>query len=259
MKQRPILSSRPINTRGGNTRFGFSFHLFLTMSCLISFVGCAGPVPVTPFPKVVRVAHPAKAPQGMSHEALMEMYSASPERNPDGLGVLRLVWLNSRMTLLTWPAMAIRLEKNRIAYAIGKSGQAKRVSQAKAFFEKHWIFEGILLGDIPEGLKVEFFQPDGIYLIDDSGRKFRPLSVKNRDPLTLPVIRSRFNVVHYSLPLLVFPKQAISRQTRAISLFLAAFHKRARFTWIFDPDYELPLSDSERLGGGERKGLFRRN
>ncbi|MCH8888636.1 MAG: hypothetical protein IIC13_18815 [SAR324 cluster bacterium] len=123
MKQRPILSSRPINTRGGNTRFGFSFHLFLTMSCLISFLGCAGPVPVTPFPKVVRVAHPAKAPQGKSHEALMEMYSASPERNPDGLGAFRLVWLNSRMTLLTWPAMAIRLERNRIAYAMTKSEQ----------------------------------------------------------------------------------------------------------------------------------------
>ena len=120
-------------------------------------------------------------------------------------------------------------------------------------------FATILLGDIPKGLEVEFFQPDGIYLIDDSGRKFLPLSMKNRDPLTLPTIRSRFHTSNYSLPLLVFPKRAITHETRAISLFLAALHKRVRFTWIFDPDFELPLSDSERLGGGERKGLFRRN
>ncbi|MEE8434653.1 MAG: hypothetical protein V3S64_07690, partial [bacterium] len=173
--------------------------------------------------------------------------------------VLRLVWLNSRMTLLTWPAMAIRLERNRIAYAINKSEQGKRLGQAKALFEKHWIFEGLLLGDFPESLKVEFFQPDGIYLIDDSGQKFRPLSMKNRDTVTRPTIRSRIGTAHYSLPLLVFPKRAITRRTRAISLFLAALQKRVRFTWIFDPDYELPLSDLERLGGGERKGLFRRN
>lgn len=259
MNQRANQFSRLIQSLRGNTHLGFLPHLLLAVSCLMSFVGCAGPIPVTPFPKVVWVAHPEKAPRDISHEDLMEMYSASPERNPDGLGAFRLVWLNSRMTLLTWPAMAIRLERNRIAYAMTKSEQGKRLAQAKALFEKHWIFEGLLLGDLSEGLKVEFFQPDGIYLIDDSGQKFLPLSVKNRDPLTRPVIRSRIGTAHYSLPLLVFPKRAITGRTRSVSLYLAALQKRARFTWIFDPDYELPLSEAERLGGGERKGLFRRN
>lgn len=220
---------------------------------------CTGPVPTTPYPTVVRVVHPEQAPVGKSYEDLEELYSASPERNPDGLGVLRSIWLNSRITLLTWPALKDQVEKNRIAFARDKSEHQLALRQARALFDKQWVFAGILLGDFDETLEVEFYEPHGIYLIDDKGRKFLPLSVEDRDPLIQSAVRSRIGVGRYTLPLLIFPKQAITSETRAISLYLAALHRRVRFSWIFDPNYDLPLTESERLGSGEANRLFRRN
>ena len=88
--------------------------------------GCAVQTPIVPYPTVVYAPHPLRLPaeppatEGAAQaraETLLETYSASPNRDPDGLGVLDSIWLNSRMTLVTWPVAQAREAQNRIAFA----------------------------------------------------------------------------------------------------------------------------------------------
>jgi hypothetical protein len=213
-------------------------------------------VPLTPYPEPAYVPHPLQVPPGTSYEELMELYSTSPNRNPDGLGVLDTVWLNARLTLLTFETARAREERNRIAYARGEVEQRRVLAEQQALFDRYWIFEGVLLGDLPKVLEVAFYQPEGIYLVDDRGRKFLPVSASNLESAAPLVAASRFGQGHVSYPSLLFEKQAIEGSTRAVSVYFAALQKRLRFTWIFDPDYSMPAGGADLEGGQGRNQLF---
>jgi hypothetical protein len=223
---------------------------------MVVLAGCTSAVPVTPYPEPAYVPHPLHVPPGSSYEALMELYSTSPNRNPDGLGVLDTVWLNSRLTLLTWETARAREASDRIAYARDDAEQRRVLAEQQALFDRSWIFEGILLGDLPKALQVAFYLPEGIYLMDDRGRKFLPLSAKDLESAAPLVAASRFGQGHFSYPSLVFQKEAIDEATRAVSVYFAALQKRLRFTWIFDPDYSLPAGGADLEGGQGRNRLF---
>ena len=234
--------------------------------------GCAVQTPIVPYPTVVYAPHPLRLPaeppatEGAAQaraETLLETYSASPNRDPDGLGVLDSIWLNSRMTLVTWPVAQAREAQNRIAFARGDAEQAKHLREAEALYGGHWVFEGLLLGDLGVTVRLEWYLPEGIYLVDDRGRKFLPQAAQDahplttsRDPhpLTATVERSRFGEARYTYPRLIFPAEAITAETRAVSLYFAALSKRLRFTWVFDPDYELPAAAPD--AGREQNRLF---
>ncbi len=248
----------PATRRGGAVPVrGRRLWALLALAAAWGAQGCTAPVPAAPYPSTVRVEHPLRAPEGMDYEGLLERYSVSPERNPDGLGVLGTVWLNSYMTLLTRPALEKREERNRIAFARNPAEQRAVLGRLRALLRERWIFEGVLVGDLRRALRMEFYRPEGIYLVDDAGRKFLPLSVSEAEPVTAPSVGSEFGIGHYSLPRLEFPAAAITPSTRAVSLYFAALQKRVRFTWIFDPDYEWPRGRNA-LEGARGNRLFRR-
>jgi hypothetical protein len=217
---------------------------------------CSTVAPIVPYPDVVYVPHPLSLPAEGDADALLEAYSASPDRNPDGLGVLDTIWLNSRMTLVTWPAAQAREALNRVAYARSEAEQAHVLADARELYAEHWVFEGVLLGDVPSAVSVQFYLPEGIYVVDDRGRKFLPETTRDADPLTNARAKSRFGEAHYAYPRLVFPKETIGAGTRSISLYFAALGKRLRFTWVFDPDYEPPAAGPGLRSGRERNRLF---
>lgn len=212
--------------------------------------GCLTPFPVTPRPDTVHVPHPAEVPQDVPVAELRKRYAVSPDRNPDGLGVLDSVWLNSRLTLVLWEMERAREARNRIAYARSEAEQARVLAERRAFFADHVVFEGLLISRLPELVEPGWYMPEGVYLVDDRGRRFEPVAARQGDPLFRVETWIRRNAAgSYSLgqsavvagyPVLVFPGEAIGPDTRAVSLYLAAAERRMRFTWVFDPDYALP-------------------
>ncbi|HKI99958.1 MAG TPA: hypothetical protein VKB51_15895 [bacterium] len=236
-------------------RLRFPIALALLLAAALP-AACTTTGPIVPYPDVVHVPNPLRLPEGPAREDLLERYSASPNRNPDGLGVLGTIWLNSRMTLVTWPQAQAREARNRIAYARTPAEQQRVLTQAHALYAEHWVFEGVLLGDVDSAVSVDFYQPDGIYIVDDRGRKFLPVAARDADPLTRAQVHSRYGDAHYAYPRLIFPEAAITPRTRAISLYFAALNKRLRFTWAFDPDAPLPDGGSLLDSGRETNRLF---
>jgi hypothetical protein len=225
------------------------------LAAALLLAACATAVPVVPYPDVVQAPHPLGLAEAADAEAVLETYSASPNRNPDGLGTLDALWLNSRMTLVPWPVARAREAANRLAYARTAEEHERVLAEARALYAQHWVFEGLLLSDVPAAAQVDFYLPDGVYLVDDRGRRFRPQVARNADPLTTARAISRFGEAHYGYPRLVFPAEAITAETRAVSLYFAALNRRLRFTWVFDPTYELPPGPG--LGSGrETNRLF---
>jgi hypothetical protein len=225
----------------------------------ILLAACTTAGPIVPYPDVATVPHPLRLPQGGDPDELLELYSVSPNRNPDGLGVLDTIWLNSRVTLVTWQTAQAREALNRVAYARSEAEQAQVLADARELYGEHWVFEGVLLGDVQAAVSVDFYRPEGIYIVDDRGRKYLPIAARDADPLTTARAVSRFGEAHYAYPRLVFPKETLTAGTRAVSLYFAALNKRLRFTWVLDPDYELPTSAPGLGTGRERNRLFPAN
>jgi len=167
------------------------------LAAALLLAACATAVPVVPYPDVVQAPHPLGLAEAADAEAVLETYSASPNRNPDGLGTLDALWLNSRMTLVPWPVARAREAANRLAYARTAEEHERVLAEARALYAQHWVFEGLLLSDVPAAAQVDFYLPDGVYLVDDRGRRFRPQVARNADPLTTARAVSRFGEAHY--------------------------------------------------------------
>lgn len=233
-------------------------HVAVALVAALVVAGCATQVPLAPRPSVKLVPHPTESPAGGSLEELQETYTVSPRRNPDGFGVFTAVWAQSYLTLVPWELERLRQERARVAFARTAEEQARVVAEREAFFRDHLVFEGVWLGDRAEPLNPVFYLPEGLYLLDDRGRKFLPLSAGVIAPQTTSseptsfgtaleayqygarVDTSQFGTARHSRPVIVFPGEAVDAATRAISLYVATPERRMRFTWVFDPTYEVP-------------------
>ena len=228
--------------------------------------GCISSAPIIPHPTVVRVPYPEDVSPTWNREVIEELYSVSPLLNPDGRGNLNVIFEQSFLTLMPWEAVRQIEELNELAYARTEDEQNRVLEERERFYKNHVVFKGILVGDFPDVVKPELYIPDGIYLIDDKGNKFDPILSESLDPLVASELdtymadgkdeRIEFlwfgTMIYYGFPRIVFPDEALTRETRALTLYLAIFQKRISFTWIFDPEYELP----ERLRIKKRR-LFR--
>jgi len=224
----------------------------LTQWCLVALIigaisGCLFPTPIVPLDSIVYVPHPHEVGDKLSGEELKELYSASPNRNPDGLGVLDSIWLQSQMTLTIWEIEKDAKERNRIAYARTPAEHNAIMQESEFFYRNFVVFKGVLIGTHADLVEPEWYAPEGVYLIDDRGRKFKPVRItrgykyywleRNFDPNPSGGLTERKREVYFGYPFLSFPGEAISRETKAITLFLASPEKRMSFTWVFDPDY----------------------
>jgi hypothetical protein len=223
---------------------------------LVALTGCYVS-PVAPHPSIKYVAHPMQADASLSLEELQERYSASPDQDPDDLGAIDYIWLQSYLTLVV-PALALKLqERAQVAYSRTDEEQERALQNDEAYTGRSVVFSGMLIGDFAELLDLEDYKPEGIFLLDDKGRKFYPWLAHNMDPSLPPVGVSEFGAAHWSYPLLQFPGDAIGPDTRAVSVYLATPAKRIRFTWVFDPAYELP-DVRDRPDAERKRRLFQR-
>jgi hypothetical protein len=235
------------------------------MICVFTLAlsACLTGRPVMPYPERVLVPRPG-AQAGLTFEELREANTASPDRDPDGLGVFEAIEPRSVMTLWTGELEAKRQEANRVAYARSEAEQAAALAQAREFHTRHVVFHGRLLAAVPELARAGWYLPEGVYLVDDQGRKFKPELV-DEGKLTserliyLPPVSAFSSTAEIprwvtGYPMLVFPGQAITPETRAVTLYFAAAGQRFGFTWIFDPGH-----DPARRGPGPaaRRGLGR--
>lgn len=209
--------------------------------------GCLTGRPVMPYPERVVVPRPG-AEREMSFEELREAYTASPNRDPDGLGVFEAIEPRSLMTLWTGELEARRQEANRVAYARGAAEQAAALAQAREFHARHVVFHGMLLAAAPDLARAGWYLPEGLYLVDDRGRRFPPERV-DEGTLTserliyLPPVSAFSSTAEIprwvtGYPMLVFPGEAITPETKAVTLYFAAAGLRFGFTWVFDPAHE---------------------
>lgn len=217
---------------------------------LATLGGCLYSQPIAPRPSVVYVPRPGQVPDSLSAEEVKTLYTASPNRNPDGLGVLDTIWLQSRMTLMVWPIEREREALNRIAYDRTEAEQRQIVAERKAFFSRYVVFKGLLVGDTKDATDPETYMPEGVYLVDDQGHRFRPVWVNEGIRQYDRMIRVERAMAHsfrvsaagtvWGYPYVVFPAEAIGPKTRAVTLYFAAAQRRLSFTWVFDPDYTPP-------------------
>lgn len=233
-------------TGGRARRLGGALLLPVVMALLS---GCITHAPLAPHPTVVYAPHPHQADGSLDKETLREMYTASPDVDPDGLGPVDWIWDQSYMTLVVWPLEEQRQELARIAQARTEQQHREKLIAARFSYQDHLVFEGFLVGDFAPFLQVERYLPESIYLIDDRGEKSYPISARSGDPLIpqLAGAQSDFGAASYGYPFLVFPRWTVLPGTRSISLYFATTEKRIRFTWVFDPSYEPPG------GGGPRQ------
>ncbi len=226
--------------------------------------GCLSSAPLVPRPDTVYVPHPDHVPPGLSAEELLEQYAVSPNRDPDGLGVLPAVWLQSRMLLLVKEA-ALDLEaRNRVAYARSEEEQAVAMAATRTFYQDHVVFEGWLAGDYDPGVDTDWYKPEGIYLIDDRGRKFHPIDTgpaagaRYYGMVLGWALRADLSPKPESYPRIIFPGEAIGPETRAVTLYFAALYRRMSFTWVFDPQYVPQPSGEGREYESDIKRLWGR-
>jgi hypothetical protein len=209
---------------------------------LAALSGCLTSAPLAPHPTVVYVPHPDQADPSLDMETLREMYTASPDVNPDGFGSMDWIWDQSYMTLLVWPVAEKEQELAGRAFARTEQEQRQSIEATRLLLDNFAVFEGFLVGDFSQLLDMEVFKPEGIYLLNDRGEKFYPVFAET-GKWTVPQFGagiSEFGAAHYSRSLLAFPRQALLPETRSISLYLATPQRRIVFTWVFDPSYEPP-------------------
>ena len=238
--------------------------LVLTLAALVLLSGCLTAGLATPYPDVVQVDHPHQPQPEQDPQALFEAYTTSPNRNPDGQGVLPVFWPQSQATLVT-ESLARNWERgNQIAFARTESAQRTAEDQSGSYHRKHVVILTALFADHPPQADPTWFQPEGVYLLDDKGRRFAPLEVK---PDQAEVIyhytilarhRTQYSgigapAVRFSR--IIFPGDAVTAETRALFLYFAAYQRRLRFAWVFDPDYSIPLSSGGDFGQGLERVL----
>ena len=215
----------------------------LLVLAVLALGGCLTSGPMIPRPEIVYVPHPDRVPSDLTAEELLEFYAASPNRNPDGLGVLPTVWLQSRMMLVVREVQIDHERRNKLAYARSDEEQAAALRKQEQYFRERVLFEGWFIGDSIGAVQPEWYLQEGVYLIDDRGRKFLPLAVGNQvDPSYYKLIKKLkweqgVVIIPESYPRIEFPKSAITPQTKAVTLYFAALYRRMSFTWVFDPDY----------------------
>lgn len=252
MSRTPPPSSLPPPGRAGR-----SATLAVAAGLALVLAACTGGRPVAPRPTQVYVPRPGEADASRGRRGLLEDYAVSPHLNPDGLGVVRTLWEQSYLTLVPWAAARRLAEANRIAYARTEAEQEAALKRQRTLYGEHVVFEGVLVGDFAGMVEVETYLPEGVYLVDDRGRKFAPLRAESLDPVLgrLAYRVSEFGQAHYGYPRLVFPGGAIGPETRAVTVYLALRGRRVAFTWIFDETYEPPR---RAPGAVRQRRLFRR-
>lgn len=236
---------------------------FMVSSVLLS--GCVATRPFTPFPQSVVVAKQGQVDGKRSYDDLRDAYTTSPNRNPDGLGTFEAIEPRSRFTLWVGELEAKREEANRVAYARSPEEQAAALAQAHQFHAEHVVFEGQLIAPTAEFTNARWYMPEGVYLVDDQGRKFKPERVDEGAPkserlIYMPPVNQYTSTADIprwvtGTPRLVFPAAAITEQTKAVTLYFAAAGLRFSFTWIFDPRFT-PGGSPESSAGGGMNRLF---
>ncbi len=226
--------------------------------------GCVTVRPITPYPDMVTVPRPGQADARRSFDQLREDYTTSPQRNPDGLGVFEAIEPRSSMTLWVPEIQEQWEEANRVAYARSPLEQAAVLARVREFHAAHVVFEGVLLSPAKEFSDARWYLPEGIYLVDDAGRKFMPQSVEENKLRTeylayLPPVSqysSTADIPRWStgFPRITFAGDAITPATRAITLYFAAAAHRVSFTWVFDPAF---VPQRQSLGPQHGAGMNR--
>lgn len=217
------------------------------MVVCMGLVGCLSSKPMVALDSVVYVPHPFDDKGDLSREELVDLYSASPNRNPEGLGVLDSIWLQSRMTLIVWEISRAEEKLKRIAYARSPAEQRLKLQEAELYHQIFVLFRGVLVGWYEDLVDLTIYTPEGVYLIDDRGRKFLPKSVprtfidhwrdRSFEPTPSGGLRESVSEVFWGYPNVIFSSEVITRESKAITLFLASPKERMSFTWVFDPDY----------------------
>ena len=249
---------------GCAARFGVGAMLRLLLAAGLA-AACAVSQPIAPFPDSVVVPPPARVDGALSYEELREAYTTSPNRNPDGLGVFFPVDARSYMTLWSWALERKREEVNRLAYARTDADHETVLRRAQTFHADQVVFQGLLLANGQEFVDARWYLPEGIYLVDDAGRKFMPTQVAEsliRSELRIVLRRSATGGAvdararAEGFPVIVFPAEAIGERTRAVTLFFAAAGRRFSFTWIFDSAYVPQRQALRPEHGGGMDRLF---
>ena len=271
MNKPPVGIPGPVRPALGSVMRSIKRLILLAIAAGMAVVGagaCSSVVPIAPHPTHVVVPYPDNAPATMDWEEIREMYTVSPIVNPDGLGDLETVRERSYMTLVPWEAERQVEEVNRVAYARTPDEQREVLIRGQAFYENNVTFEGLVMSDHDRVYDFEFYTPEGIYLLDDKGEKFYPLEIEDRDPLIASELEIAYNEVVFAggpfgwwgetlyigFPRIMFPGHAITKDTRAVTLYLAVFRKRMAFTWIFDPTYMPPAAPREKRRRLQRSG-----
>jgi len=222
--------------------------------------GCLFRAPMTPYPSITRAPHPLRVPAELAFTELEALYTVSPDRNPDGLGQFELLWPQSFLSLRVWELERVGEEQERIAYARSEEEQRTRSREREQFYRNRVVFKGLWISYFKEPVDPTWYSSGGVYLVDDRGRKFYPLQAEqtarelHRELRVSPAatgvkIDQQGWVAGH--PLLVFPGEALSSETRALFLYLAAERRRVRFAWVFDPSYTPPKGEYSPLEGDE--------
>jgi hypothetical protein len=226
--------------------------LIRALVLLAALSGCITLAPLAPHPTVVYVPHPDQADASLDMETLREMYTVSPDVNPDGFGSVEWIWEQSYMTLVVWALEEKRLELERLSHA--RSGQEHRQVRGGAELKVKYqvMFEGFLIGDFARPLDPAFYLPESVYLIDDRGQKFYPVFAGADEPVLPAFTASEFGAAFHSYARIRFPGGAILPETRSVTLYFSAYDRRIAFTWVFDPSYEPPGG----VGGPRQRRLW---
>lgn len=271
MARPPFSAAKPVRPpgRGSGARRARRLSLPARLAVgglLLSLAGCLTPGIGVPFPSTVLVPHPRQVPPDLTEKKLQEMYTTSPNRDPDGRGVLAVVWQQSQMTLVV-PQLARKRElMNEVALARTPDEQRAVLEAVTREHTENLVFDGMLIGDFAFGTDPDWYLPDGMYLLDDRGRRFRPVSAHAVKPISashLAVLAARRGVEsgagrrNARFLRLVFPGAALRPDTRALTLYLAALRRRISFTWVFDPSYSPPGPAFRPEAGSGLNRMFR--
>src|SRR5262249_53180365 len=141
---------------------------------------------------------------------------------------------------------AKREDANRVAYARTPEEQAAVLARGRDFLTTHVVIQGVLLASTKEFADARWYQPEGIYLVDDQGRKFKPVAVdegnlRSERLIYMPPVSQYTTTADTprwvtGSPRVVFPAEALTPATRALTLYFAAASRRFSFTWQFAPN-----------------------
>jgi len=230
--------------------------VLLLAAALLTWVpaGCLFVEPTRFYPSTVRAPHPDRVPPGAEREELEEMYTAGPELARHPMERESALLPLSRVTLVVWELNLLEAEVHREVYARSGAEQRTVVARNRALFDAHLVFRVYLHGLTRDSVDIESYLPEGVFLLDDRGRKFRPSPVSSpalkRLENLIPTRINREGEVEPGVPhwagtnVLFFPRAAIGPDTRAVTLYFARPFYRVGFTWAFDESYEA----AERTG-----------